>query len=285
MDSAMSPFASMLMRNEGQIDQIALAQRPVVVIDNGSYECRVGWSLSPTLCASQQPWAHQVNKSHLRFKNQIAKPKNSYDKDVDAVHIVGDELSYFEQSKLQKKQIFDKDIVTNQGNLEHLLDYSFYNIGIRNQIESPVMMTEPLCNPNRCRALTSELMFECYGVPALSYVVDHACGYFWHQSNQIGSREGALADGLVIHSGHHSTHVVPIIDGKMSLKHSKRIPLGGHHHTEMVQRSLTLKYPQHKGVFGYEQALYIHQNHSFCAYDYAEQITFLEKIYDAERDL
>lgn len=34
------------------------------------------------------------------------------------MHIVGDELQYFELSKIQKKFIFDRDVVTNQGNLE-----------------------------------------------------------------------------------------------------------------------------------------------------------------------
>jgi actin-related protein len=68
------------------------------------------------------------------------------------MHIVGDEFCYFDASKLNKKSIFDRDIVTNQNLQEHILDYCFSHLGINDDIKSSVVMTEPLCNPNACRA-------------------------------------------------------------------------------------------------------------------------------------
>jgi len=44
-------------------------------------------------------------------------------------------------------------------------------------IEYPVVMTEPMGNPNYTRGAISEMMFECYGVPALSYMVDSLCAF------------------------------------------------------------------------------------------------------------
>ena len=55
-------------------------------------------------------------------------------REVDSMHIVGDEFSFFDNSKLHKKSIFDKDIVTNSGLLEHVLDYCFSHLGINEQI-------------------------------------------------------------------------------------------------------------------------------------------------------
>lgn len=43
----------------------------------------------------------------------MSKPKTMINKEVDAMHIVGDEFAFFDSSKLQRKQIFDKNIMTN----------------------------------------------------------------------------------------------------------------------------------------------------------------------------
>ncbi len=173
----------------------------------------------------------------------MAKPKTLIDKDIDSIHIVGNEFSFIEQSKLQKKFIFDKGIITKQSNLEHLYDYCFSNLGITEKIENPVILTEALCNPNKIRALTSELMFECYDVPALCYTNDALCGYFYHSDLKCLDDSIQLNDALIINSGNYTTHIISILDGKMSLPHTKRIQIGGNHHTESIQKSLTLKYP------------------------------------------
>ena len=41
----------------------SIQDRPTIIIDNGSYECRAGWSFD------EDPF--------LRFRNQVAKPKTS----------------------------------------------------------------------------------------------------------------------------------------------------------------------------------------------------------------
>lgn len=64
------------------------------------------------------------------------------------MHLIGDELTLFDSSKLNKKTIFDKEIVTNSSLLEHVFDYCFSHLGINEQIQNPILLTEALSNPN-----------------------------------------------------------------------------------------------------------------------------------------
>jgi actin-related protein 5 len=56
------------------------------VIDNGSYECRAGWSFEEF--------------PYLRFRNLVAKPKTTVNKAIDSMHLVGDELNEFDAGKI-----------------------------------------------------------------------------------------------------------------------------------------------------------------------------------------
>ena len=145
---------------------IDIGKRPVIVIDNGSYEFKAGWSNDTS------------NKPFLNFRNQISKPKTLTSKEVDAMHLVGDEFQLFDASKLHKKTMYDREVITNSGLLEHVFDYCFSHLGINEQIQNPILLTEALSNPNQVRMQTNELMFECYGAPAVSYAVDSLCGFY-----------------------------------------------------------------------------------------------------------
>ena len=67
------------------------------------------------------------------------------------MHIVGDEFALFEQSKLHKKAIFDKNIITHVNSLESIMDYTFSHLGFTQQIEHPLLFLEPMSNPTYCR--------------------------------------------------------------------------------------------------------------------------------------
>lgn len=83
----------------------------------------------------------------------------------------------------------------------------------------------------------SELLFECYGVPSVCYAVDSVLSY------RNESKNGNT--GLIISCGYYSTHVIPIIDGAIDAKHSRRLDIGGYHITSYLHRLLQLKYPVH----------------------------------------
>ena len=100
--------------------------------------------------------------------------------------------------------------------LENILDFTFSRLGISSQngaVEHPVVMTEALCNPGFCRGLTSELLFEAYGVPSVSYGVD---SLFAAYANDVGS------ESLVVSSGEQHTTVIPMVGGRGILGNAKR---------------------------------------------------------------
>ena len=110
----------------------------------------------------------------------ISRPKNfsgsgGLTKEQMDMILIGNELLDYDLSREGvTKSCFDKNVIYQKPICENTFDYIFSHIGLANDnsINYPVMLTEPLCNPNHSRALTSELMFECYGVPALCYGVD-----------------------------------------------------------------------------------------------------------------
>ena len=69
-----------------------------------------------------------------------------------------------------------------------MLDYTFGHLGLSNEssIEYPVIMTEPMCNPNYCRSNLSELLFECYRASAVSYAVDSVLSFYYYAAKRGG---------------------------------------------------------------------------------------------------
>ena len=82
----------------------------------------------------------------------------------------------------------------------------------------------------------SELLFECYNIPALNYSVDSLLSYKAYSN---------LANGLIISFGYHTTHIIPVLNGKCDPGRSRRINLGGFHIINYLHRLLQLKYPSH----------------------------------------
>lgn len=85
-----------------------------IIIDNGSYECRAGWST--------------CEAPNLRFKSIVAKPKVQQ-KHEHHEFLVGNDILSYEQGKLNKKSPFEKNLVTHFGTQEHILDHVFSTLG------------------------------------------------------------------------------------------------------------------------------------------------------------
>lgn len=83
----------------------------------------------------------------------------------------------------------------------------------------------------------SELLFECYGVPSVSYCVDGLLSYHYNNSSR--------PDGLLVNIGNCTTHVIPILNGFADPAHSRRIRMGGSHLTRFLWRWLQLRFPHH----------------------------------------
>ena len=79
----------------------------------------------------------------------------------------------------------------------------------------------------------TELMFECYSIPSLSYGVDALFSY----------RYNGGSSGLVLSSSHTSTHLVPVIRGQPLWSDAARLNWGGQQGSEYLLTLLKLKYP------------------------------------------
>ncbi|GLH02555.1 Actin-related protein 5 [Gryllus bimaculatus] len=195
-----------------------------LVIDNGSYNCRVGWS---------------INKEPLMiFKNIIAKPRKERGK-KDGETQVGNDITNIEAVRFQLKTQFDRNVVTHFEAQEQVFDYVFSHLGIDTEgsVNHPMVVTEAFLNPNYSRHLMSELLFECYGVPSVCYGVD---ALFSFQHNHPNCKTA-----LIVNCSYHTTHILPFIDGRVDPTRARRINIGGFHIINYLHRLLQLKYPAH----------------------------------------
>ncbi|KOC60709.1 Actin-related protein 5 [Habropoda laboriosa] len=222
-----------------------------LVIDNGSYNCRVGWA------TEKEP--------QLIFKNLIAKPRKERGK-KDGEPQVGNDIANIEAVRFQLKTQFDRNVVTHFEAQEQIFDYTFTHMGIDTEsaVNHPIILTEAFLNPNYSRNLMAELLFECYNVPAIAYGVDCLLSY---QHNNCPS------DGLIISIGYHTTHIIPILDGKADPVNSRRINVGGYHITSYMHRLLQLKYPVHVNAITPSRAEELIHEHSTIALNYQEEIS------------
>ncbi|XP_043213325.1 actin-related protein 5-like [Amphibalanus amphitrite] len=193
-----------------------------LILDNGSYTAKVGWT-------NQQDPA-------MIFKNLITKiRKDKMKKDMETQ--IGNDIVSVEAGRLNLRTQFDHGVVTHFEAQETLLDYSLTHLGVNTPdgLQHPMVISEPPANLNSSRAAMSELLFECYRVPSISYFVDALASLRYNQPD--------CRDALVISCGYHTTHVIPVLDGRMDAGNARRIGVGGFLMTSYLQRLLQLKNP------------------------------------------
>jgi len=170
------------------------------------------------------------------FKNLITKVKKDKTK-KDLETQIANDIVNIEAGRLNLRTQFDRGVVTHFEAQETLLDYSLAHLGVNTPgaVQHPVIVSEPPANLNASRAAMSELLFECYRVPSVSYFVDALASL---QHNQPDCR-----DALVVSCGYHATHVLPVLDGRMVAADARRIDVGGFLMCSYLQRLLQLKNP------------------------------------------
>ncbi|XP_017856266.1 PREDICTED: actin-related protein 5 [Drosophila arizonae] len=251
---------------------MAVSKRSLI-IDNGSYECRVGWNNS--------------KKPDLRFRNVLTKPRKDRKKDcnqmpdssaapatpVDELKAnaeiqIGNDITNIEAVRAHLKSPFERNVITNWNHQEHILDYIFSKMGFDGEtsIDYPIVLTEALANPNPSRRQMSELLFECYSVPAVSYGIDAL--YSWHHHQQQHKK---VVDALIISFGYSTTHVIPVLGGKMQLQHVRRLNVGGFHINNYLFRLMQMKYPVHLNAISSRIEKLVHE-HCHIAQDYKEEL-------------
>jgi actin-related protein 5 len=114
----------------------------------------------------------------------------------------------------------------------------------------------------------SELLFETYGAPAISYGIDALFSYRQNVRSQTST-------GLVVSSGNYATHVIPVIHGKSILSQAKRLQWGGTQAVEFMLKLLQLKYPSFPSKLTFLQAQTLVWDHCYVAPDYHAELRYI----------
>ncbi|XP_048245169.1 actin-related protein 5-like isoform X1 [Haliotis rufescens] len=224
-----------------------------LVIDNGTYQCRAGW-------ASKE-------KPLLTFKNITAKQRGKKESDLQ----IGNDISNIEVVRWILRTQFDRNVVTLYDVQEQIFDYIFTHLGINTEgkVDHPIVLTEPVCNPNYCRQQMSELMFECYHVPQVAYGIDSLFSLY---KNKPHTGSANWMNSLIVDCGYQATHILPVLNGRLDSVNGRRMNLGGVHVDSFLMRLLQLKYPGHLAAVTLSRAEELVRDHAYLATDYADNL-------------
>jgi actin-related protein 5 len=109
----------------------------------------------------------------------------------------------------------------------------------------------------------SEILFECYGAPAVAYGVDSLFSY-----SHNGGRTG-----LVMDSSYTSTHVIPVVNSKPLLSQATRLNWGRFQSAQYLLKLLKLKYPTFPGKISDNQAEDLVREHCYVSQDYEAELS------------
>ena len=239
-----------------------------IIIDNGSYECRAGWSI--------------CNEPNICCRNVLAKPK--LNDGNFSPFIVGNSIFEYEQGKINKKSPFEKNIIAHFSTQEHIFDHIFSNLNINdNCINHPVLITESVCNLSFSRKCMTELMIELYGVPSLTYGIDMMFSYYYNNYENIKNNAG-LGNCLILSSSNQVTHILPIIENKIDLKNTRRISIGSENSKDLLMKSLQLKYSDIKQKLTNEVIQEIYHKYTMAAIDYEQELKLIEVLHKDEQE-
>ncbi|KAA0716172.1 Actin-related protein 5 [Triplophysa tibetana] len=149
-------------------------------------------------------------------------------------------------------------------------------------VDHPVVVTEPPCNPLHSRQMMSELLFECYGVPQVTYGVDSLFSFY---NNNITHGLDPPHTGLVLSSGYHCSHVLPVISGRLDAGNCKRVNVGGGPSAAYLQRLLQLKYPAHQNAITLSRMEELLHQHSYIALDYHSELEKWRRVEFYEQEV
>lgn len=228
-----------------------------LVIDNGSFQTRAGWA-SP---------AGENDCPRLLFRSVAARNRGAARSETQ----IGNDIPNLEPLRWLLKSPFDRNVVVNFEIQELIFDYVFTHLGITSEgsVAHPIVLTEAPCNPLHCRQMMSELLFECYHVPCVSYGVDGLYSFYYNNNKR---NLQSPHTGIILSSGYHCSHILPVINGRIDAVNCKRVNVAGSQAVSYLQRLLQLKYPGHLAAITLSRVEELLHEHSYVAVDYHEEM-------------
>ncbi|OCT60574.1 actin-related protein 5 [Xenopus laevis] len=221
----------------------------VLVLDNGSFQLRAGWAgVGPA----------------LQLRSVVTRSRGG----PRSLSRVGNDIPSLEPLRWLLRTPFDRNVPVNLELQELLCDHVFQKLGVTTEgcVDYPIVFTEAPCTPLHVRQMVSELLFECYRVPKVSFGIDGL--YSFYDNN----KDLSPASGLVVSSGYHCTHILPVLRGRLDAKNCKRINIGGYHSVTYLQRLLQLKYPGHLSAITLSRMEEILHDHCYVPEDYMDEL-------------
>lgn len=229
---------------------------PAVVLDNGSYICKVGFA--------------GEDAPRSVFPSLIGRPRES------GVRIIMGRRDYYVGDIAQRKRgILNLQspvvhgIINNFDDMEKIWHYCFHDELQIDPQRHPVLLTEPPLNPKANRERMVEIMFESFNVPAAAIEVQALLSLY-------ASGRGV---GLVVESGDGVTNVVPIWYAYTPVSAVFRQNLGGHDVTDYLMKLMISRGYMFTTSSDREIARDIKEKLSYVALDYEKEVT-QEKLYE-----
>ena len=197
-----------------------------IIIDLGSYEVKAGFK------------TNNSNPSTI-FPSYIGEPK--YDKILRSINIhkpnkkeqfVGDNCSKY-LGLLKLRYPIQNGIFINERDISLLFNHIFSKLALNTEEihEHPLLLTEPILNPNDNREKISEILFEKYGVPALVF----------GSQPQLSLFSFSFTSGVVLESGHEVSQICAVSDGCSIPSSFMRSNFGGKDVSDYLGRLLKMK--------------------------------------------
>ncbi|KAJ7377830.1 Actin- protein 5, partial [Desmophyllum pertusum] len=219
---------------------------------------------------------NEIDGQIYRFQDCETSPDSFYDYSPsirdNAVPLIIDNGGHYCRAgwaiDSKPRLIFRNLVAKARGKKEQVFDHIFSHLGINTpgSVNHPIVLTEPVCNPNYSRQSMSELLFECYNVPSVAYGIDSLFSLYHNFPNSDKTT------ALVVSSGCQVSHVLPVVSGRLDASNCKRINLGGAHATWYMQRLLQLKHPHHSTQITPSRAQELVHGHTSMATDYSKEL-------------
>jgi len=201
-----------------------MADRPAIVIDNGTGYTKMGYSgnvepqyIVPTILASKAEKGGQANS------NEGLEDLDFYIGNEATLHSSSHQINY----------PIRHGLVDNWDNMERLWQQCIFKYLRCEPEDHYFLLTEPPLNTPENRENTAEIMFETYNVPGLYIAVQAVLAL---AASWVAKDQTRTLTGTVIDSGDGVTHVIPVAEGYVIGSCIKHIPLAGRDITTFVQQ-------------------------------------------------
>ena len=120
--------------------------------------------------------------------------------------------------------------------MENIWCQCYYETLRVNPEDHPTLLTDAVLKTPEEKQTAAEIMFETFNVPALHIAPQSILSLI--SSFAYEEVEPNDLTGLIIDSGHSSTNIVPVVNGRVLTSNVKRLNFGGRNITSYVQQQL-----------------------------------------------